>query len=563
MTISSDKCEKRGELSRRNFFQLMATAGVAAGAAAGLAGCAPQAPATSSGGGEGLGSTGEGSWRTAPAPIDESKISATQEADVVVVGGGLSGVCTAASALENGLSVIVLEKNEMPRMTGLDFGCVNSTLQKENGVELSEDDIYRMTRDWIHMSANRARADMVLKFIRNSGPAMDWIVEKAQAWGCRPVLSAMRSNSDTYYNYVHTIELPDGPLYDLAAGSYGVNDVISLLMEEIQKKGGQYLTKVAAEQLEKESDRVTAVVAAGEDGSYTRFVGVKGVVLCTGDFGADAEMMADLTEFDFDSFEPMGYTNVSVNTGDGHKMGLWAGGVLQAGPQPLMNLPMTYPYFYLRVNDRGERFCNEDCDSVNMCVNQLQQHAGAAWAIWDNKWREEIPASLEFSGGMSWDQDFREYGTPWSADVEQAGTHDWEEADGFLVKADTLEELAEASGIPVEGLRATVARYNDLVAAGRDDDFGKRAELLTAIAEPPFYALRMQTMMCVSVGGLSVNLDSQVLDETGAPIPGLYAVGNTAAGLFGVDYNEAPVPGVSLGRCVTFGKLLGEHLATV
>ena len=73
----------------------------------------------------------------------------------------------------------------------------------------------------------------------------------------------------------------------------------------------------------------------------------------------------------------------------------------------------------------------------------------------------------------------------------------------------------------------------------------------------------MQTSLCVSVGGLNVNIDSQILDETGAPIPGLYAVGNTAGGLFGVDYNEAPTPGVSLGRCVTFGKLLGEHLATI
>lgn len=562
MTRTKDTNSVFDGLSRRNFFRLAAMAGAATGVA-GLAGCAPQPPAASATAGNNLAATGVASWRTAPEPIDESAIAATQEADVVVVGGGLSGVCTAVSALENGLSVIVLEKNETPRMTGLDFGVVNAGLQKENGMELSEDDIYRMTREWIHMSANRARADIVQKFIRESGSAMDWVIEKVQAWGCRPVLAAMRSNSDTYYNYIHPVELPDGPLYDLAAGSYGVNDVITMFMEEIQEKGGQYLTKVAAEQLEKDEDRVTSVVAVGEDGSYARYVGAKGVVLCTGDFGADADMMSELTEFDFDSFDPMGYTNVSVNTGDGHKMGLWAGGVLQAGPQPLMLLPMTYPYFYLRVNDRGERFCNEDCDSVNMCVNQLQQHAGATWAIWDDKWREEIPASLEYSGGMSWDQDFREYGTPWSAEVEQAGTHDWEEADGFLVKADTLEELAEASGIPAEGLKATVERYNELVAAGRDDDFGKRSELLTSIAQPPFYALRMQTMMCVSVGGLNVNTDSQILDETGAPIPGLYAVGNTAAGLFGVDYNEAPVPGVSLGRCVTFGKLLGEHLATV
>lgn len=549
-------------LSRRNFFRLAAVAGAATGVA-GLAGCAPQPPAASATAGDDLAATGAASWRTAPEPIDESAITTTQEADVVVVGGGLAGVCTAASALENGLSVIVLEKNETPRMTGLDFGCVNPTIAKEAGLELSEQEMYQMARDWIHMSANRARADIVTKFIHESGQAVDWIVEKAQAWGCRPVLAAMRSNSDTYYNYIHPVEFPDGPLYDLDTASFGANDVITMLQQEITDGGGQYLTNMTAEQLEKEGDRVTAVVAAGADGSYTRFAASKGVVLCTGDFGANEEMMNELCSFDFDSFDPVGYFNASMNTGDGHRMGLWAGGVFQTGPQPLMLLPQSYPYFYLRVNDRGERYCNEDCDSVNMCINQLQQHAGCSWAIWDNKWREEIPASLEVSGGMSWDQDFREYGTPWSAEVEEAATHSWEEADGLLVKADTIEELASLAGIPAEGLAATVDRYNELAKSGNDVDFGKRRELMTSITEPPFYALRMQTGLCVSVGGLNVNVDSQILDETGAPIPGLYAVGNTAAGLFGVDYNEAPVPGVSLGRCVTFGKLLGEHLATV
>lgn len=125
-----------------------------------------------------------------------------------------------------------------------------------------------------------------------------------------------------------------------------------------------------------------------------------------------------------------------------------------------------------------------------------------------------------------------------------------------------MEELAEKTSLPLDSLKATIGRYNELAQAGRDDDFGKRAELMTTILEPPFYALRMQNMMCVSVGGLDVDANSQVLGENRTPIAGLYAVGNTAGGLFGVDYNEAPVPGVSLGRCVTFGKLLGEHLAS-
>ena len=523
-----------------------------------MLGCAPQGQTSTVK--ETAGSEGKSSWRTAPSPIADDDISSTEEADVVVIGGGIGGVCVAASAAENGLSVIVLEKNESPRMTGLDFGCVNPSIAKEAGLELNEDDIYRMTREWVHMSANRARADIILKFIRNSGPALDWLSEKASVYGCTPVLAAMKSESDTYFNYIRPIEFHNGPLFDIDSGSYGVNDIIALLRDEIESSGGRYLTKVAATQLEKNGSRVQSVIATAADGQQVRYTGTKGVVLCTGDFGGDADMMNELTCFDFDSYDAAGFMVQSLGTGDGIKMGLWSGGTFQMGPQPLMVLPQTYPYFYLRVNDRGERFCNEDCDSVNMCIGQLQQHEGKAWAIWDAKWPDEIPASLEVSGGMSWDQDFRIYGDPWSKEAEEA-TFAWETDMGNLVTADTLEELAELTGISYGGLKETVDRYNELVEGGIDLDFGKRSELMTSITQPPYYALRMMTNVCVSVGGLQVDTNSQVLDQLGAPIDGLYAVGNTAGGLFGVDYNEAPVPGVSLGRCVTFGKLLGEHLA--
>jgi predicted oxidoreductase len=84
---------------------------------------------------------------------------------------------------------------------------------------------------------------------------------------------------------------------------------------------------------------------------------------------------------------------------------------------------------------------------------------------------------------------------------------------------------------------------------------------MAKIEQPPFYGLRMSVELGVSVGGLTTNADSECLTEAGEVIPGLYAVGNNAGGLFGIDYNEVTIPGISLGRCVTFGWLLGKHLA--
>jgi hypothetical protein len=206
---------------------------------------------------------------------------------------------------------------------------------------------------------------------------------------------------------------------------------------------------------------------------------------------------------------------------------------------------------------------NEDGGYVGAGNAQIQQPGGSAWAIWDANWEAEVPASFEYGGGMSWDQDFRRVEDKWTAENERNNTWSWEKEEGLLMEANTLDELADLIGYEGEAKQtflATVARYNEL-AISEDTDFGKRSELMTTISEPPFYALKLTLELGVSVGGLMTNADSECLDANGRPIGGLYAVGNNAGGEFGADYNEVTVPGISIGRCVTFGYLLGRHLA--
>ena len=90
--------------------------------------------------------------------------------------------------------------------------------------------------------------------------------------------------------------------------------------------------------------------------------------------------------------------------------------------------------------------------------------------------------------------------------------------------------------VPVDTFLATVARYNELCAKGEDLDFGKRSELLTSITEPPFYALKWGPALLNVHGGMLTDTAMRVLDAASRPIPGLYAVGNVAGGLYGVDY---------------------------
>ena len=123
---------------------------------------------------------------------------------------------------------------------------------------------------------------------------------------------------------------------------------------------------------------------------------------------------------------------------------------------------------------------------------------------------------------------------------------------GKLIKADTLEDLAKQLDIPADTFKATVERYNSMAEAGEDVDFDVPAQWL--------YATKNVCSTLTIPFGLHVNADSQVLTAEDEPIPGLFAIGNVQGDFFGKDY-PVHCPGVSHGRCVTFGQLVGEACA--
>ena len=122
--------------------------------------------------------------------------------------------------------------------------------------------------------------------------------------------------------------------------------------------------------------------------------------------------------------------------------------------------------------------------------------------------------------------------------------------------ADTLEELADLIGVDKDAFLATIARYNELVKAGEDEDFHKPSEFLFPVEESPFYAAKVGVALLAIVGGLSVNTSLQVLNTEKKTIPGLYATGNASGDLYAIDY-PINCAGNSNGRCFIWGYLLG------
>ena len=114
--------------------------------------------------------------------------------------------------------------------------------------------------------------------------------------------------------------------------------------------------------------------------------------------------------------------------------------------------------------------------------------------------------------------------------------------------------------MPVKTFKATVDRYNELARLGKDLDFGKRADRLTTIDRPPFYAGMVRQEILVVLGGLNCNMKFQPLDAERKVIPGLYLGGNTVGNRFAVDY-PTMCPGLTHGMAWTFGRLAGQYAA--
>lgn len=499
------------------------------------------------------------SWETPPTPIADSDIKETIETDVLVIGAGNSGVSAACSAAEAGVKVIVAEKTAAINGRGGGIGACNSRLNKEIGMEI---DPVKAQYRWNRTCGNRNNEALVKLWFDKSGEAMNWLLDKADKRGATYMIYGGYSRStiapeepDFHMFQAGTFEMPAETGYFVPTG---------LLYAETVDLGVTYLFEHTAEQLIKVDGKVTGAILKGADG-YKKVIASKAVILATGDIHGDAEMMEAYAERRMKDILRSDYFPAGVNTGDGHKMGMWAGAAMQEGPFPAALHPQAGALFhgpFMFVNKEGKRFFNEANWVQAKSLQVMKQTEHIAFSIFDSNFGTDTKDSLNYGGGMFWDTMSRNVTSEFdpaeiTATVEQIvedGTNGW--------KADTLEELADKIGVDKAAFLETVTKYNEMCAAKVDSEFAKEPVFLYPIAKGPFYATKVAAAMLVMVGGLHINTDLQCLDANNQPIPGLYAVGNTSGDLYAVDY-PINMPGNSNGRCLTWGYLAGKTVAAL
>ncbi len=339
--------------------------------------------------------------------------------------------------------------------------------------------------------------------------------------------------------------------------------------------------------IQDENKKVIGLYAKDADGKYYRYNCTKGVILCAGDFIGDPQMCWALLNEGMEWAERSGATadawaSAGSRNGAGHKMGCWAGGMIEPTPRGWMALgggasgPWgTAPM--LMLNARGKRFMNEGAIAQMGAVG-LRQPAGLTCYVTDANWRKTLQAAPLDHGapnfGMQdyWDkieQDMDACVPGQQNTVTIANLAERTMMSGSVYCANTLEELADLlgyKGAAKQNFLDSIARYNELCYAGADTDYGKEAAYMVPIDTPPFFggtgaSSHSSRPMMVTMSGLVTDETQNVVDHDWKPIEGLYAAGNCLGGRYGFGYST-PFAGNSVGMAMTHGWIAGHQVAS-
>jgi len=527
--------------------------------------------------------------------------------DVVVVGSGGAALTAATLAHDGGAGVLILEKAPMlggtTAVSGGGVWLPGNHLMREAGMDDRREDALAYIR---RMAGERApdpdllevyvdTAPEVLRYLEDHTPLRTHIQplpDYYRTWGF-PGTVHRPGRTVEADPYPVGDELPEwadrivkrGTLMSLGAATTLAEDLrpqTPELLEELRRReqrdirpkgaaliarlfkglvdrGVETLLETPARALVTDADEVIGVEAE-HNGGLLR-VGVrKGVVLACGGFEWNPELVRAMIGYDVLPLSPPGN-----NTGDGLRLAASVGAKL-ANLDSYWGTPAMYdpgiardgallPQFEwgrgapasIVVNHKGRRFANEA-----LPYNDFPK----AFGIYD-------PQAAEFPNAAP---GYLVFDTSVRSSQRILSMFPGEPDPDWVIKADTIAALAGRIGIDPGPLEATVARYNEHAAEGRDPDFGRHEHGLMApgalapIEQPPFYAVAIYPGALGTNGGPQIDRNGQVRRLGGGVVGGLYAAGNTAANVFGWAY---PSGGGTLGNGLVFGYRAGRHVAAL
>lgn len=465
--------------------------------------------------------------------VVEQQADMTLEADVVIIGAGGAGMAAAVTAHQEGKRVIVVEK--MPKMGGntiLAGGALNAVDDRSETAIAQNDSVEWHYQQTISGGDYKGAPALVHTLVANAWDGVEWL----KGLGMEFNEEAIFTVTGGLWPRAHKPMMPVGT---------GFFDTYSKYMQA-NGEGLDLLLNTTAKQITMDADgRVDGIVCVGETGNTITIKAHNGVVVATGGFGQNIELRQAFNTQWADLGADVKSTNHAGATGDGVKM-LMELGADFVQMNYIQLLPLGDPQTgslsgniekdvetRIFINKEGNRFTDEGGRRDDMTRALFAQTDKTMWIVMDS---DKYPTGDELNN-------FNE-----SPNELVAA--------GRAVKADTLEELAVAMGVPAENLIAAVEDFNAHVASGEADEFGRKL-YDTPIDNGPFYAGARVPTVHHTMGGVHINSDAQVIGEDGQIIPGLYAAGEVTGGIHGSNR----LGGNALTDTVVYGRIAGMSAA--
>ena len=490
----------------------------------------------------------------------------TKEADVVIVGAGGAGMTAAMTASDAGKSVIILESQAMVggnsvRSTG-GMNAAKTVYQDENefgegaGVEKmlkSAADNYAdnefitslaatVAQQWADYQANPVgyfdsvelmeldtmvggkginNPELVKTLVEGTAPAIDWLDENGMS------LHNVAAFGGASVKRIHRPVNEEGKV--VSVGAY----LVPLMEKACQDRGVEFILNTTADTILTDANgQAVGVSGTDKDGNAVT-VNAKAVVLATGGFGANLDMVASYKP-DLKGFMT---TNAPGIQGQGIAMATDIGAAtvdmdqIQIHPTVEANTAALITEGLrgdgaILVNANGERFTDEVSTRDKVSAAEIAQPGSFSWLIVDQAMAD---ASNVIQGYIT---------------------------KGYTKQGATYEELAKEIEVDPAAFAATMEKWNGCVEAKTDADFG-RTSFANPLNTAPYYAIKVSAGVHHTMGGVVINSSTEVLKEDGSVIPGLFAAGEVTGGVHGANR----LGGTAVADFVVFGRIAGSSAA--
>ena len=457
-------------------------------------------------------------FATAVVKKKAAKKLVKENADIVVVGAGGSGISAAVKAETLGANVILIEK--MPVIggaTALNAGTLIATGSKYQREVMKEtkDSPELAYKDIFTVGKNRNDPTLVKMVTERVGGVVDWLIYDMKI----PYGPAATQYPDHSANR------------QLGVTGRSVN-YLNLMREKFLGMGGKLMLQTRAQELIRDdAGKVVGVRATDKDGNTVELTS-KAVILASGGYGAVKSMLPkEMSNYVF--------YGLDSETGDGYKMATAIGAgtinldLVKMYPQGVETVPghglaatasstdTMKKSGAIYVNKLGQRYVDENAALGVLTDKTVAQPDHIAYIVMDAKaWKEYVRKSLEDKLVPN-----EETLMTWTKIVNNGRP--------VMAVSDNLAEAAKTMGVDAEGLAKTVAHWNDMVKAGKDTDFNRK--ITGGLGEGPYYIVEQKVRYQTTLGGLKADADLRILDKAGKPIPGLYGAGCVVGGANGAD----------------------------